>query len=246
MVFVGYGVQAPEFDWDDYKGHRPARQDDGRADRRPAGGRCRRSPAALDPTVFGGTRDDLLRALDVQVRDGAEDGRGRRAHRSRDRAGRLRVPGRAGEGGRAVRHRAPRRQHDAGRGRGLDPAREGEGAVRDGGEGLRRREGARGDARVPAGAARCHGVGHDQEPAAPGVVAQRGRESGGERPGAEGRVRALHVALGRVRHRRAARTATRSTTARWTTPWPSPVSSRSRAPSRRSRRRRVAASCSPR
>jgi len=33
LVFVGYGVVAPEYGWDDYKA-RPARQDSGDADQR--------------------------------------------------------------------------------------------------------------------------------------------------------------------------------------------------------------------
>ena len=86
VVFVGYGVQAPEFDWDDYKGvdvkgktlvmliNDPAVPDPP-------------DPSQLDPRVFGGQGDDVLRALDLQVRDGREARRGRRPHRARDRAG---------------------------------------------------------------------------------------------------------------------------------------------------------------
>ena len=76
IVFAGYGVQAPEFQWDDFKGvdvkgktHRRARQ-------RSAGAATRRSDE-LDPKIFGGKRDDLLRPLDLQVREG------RRARRRR-------------------------------------------------------------------------------------------------------------------------------------------------------------------
>ena len=47
--------------------------------------------------------DDLLRPLDLQVREGRANGRGRRPHRPRDRPGRLSVPGRPGLPGRAIR-----------------------------------------------------------------------------------------------------------------------------------------------
>ena len=68
LVFVGYGVVAPEFDWDDYKGvdvkgktlvmlvNDPPVPD-------PA------NPDALDPEDVRRQGDDLLRPLDLQVRD---------------------------------------------------------------------------------------------------------------------------------------------------------------------------------
>ena len=66
VVFVGYGVVAPEYGWDDYKGldvrgktlimlvNDPAVPDPN-------------DPSKLDPAAFQGPGDDLLRALDVQV-----------------------------------------------------------------------------------------------------------------------------------------------------------------------------------
>ena len=111
VVFVGYGVQAPEFNWDDYKGvdlkgktmvvlvGDPPVPDPS-------------NPAELDPKMFGGQGDDLLRPLDLQVRDGAEDGRRGGAHRARDRAGRVPVRGRAGQDRRAVQPGRARQEHE--------------------------------------------------------------------------------------------------------------------------------------
>ena len=64
VVFVGYGVVAPEYGWDDYKGmdvrdktlimlvNDPAVPDP-------------KDPAKLDPSLFQRSGDDLLRALDL-------------------------------------------------------------------------------------------------------------------------------------------------------------------------------------
>ena len=66
VVFVGYGVVAPEYGWDDYKGldvrgktlimlvNDPPVADP-------------KDPTKLDPASFKGSGHDLLRALDVQV-----------------------------------------------------------------------------------------------------------------------------------------------------------------------------------
>ena len=88
VVFVGYGVVAPEYGWDDFKGvdvrgktvvmlvNDPPVPDP-------------TDPAKLDPTMFRGAGDDLLRALDLQVRDRLGEGGGRRDPRPRDGAGGL-------------------------------------------------------------------------------------------------------------------------------------------------------------
>ena len=86
IVFVGYGVVAPEYGWDDYKGvdvkgktilmlvnDPPVRVAD---------------DTALDTHDVQGPRDDVLRPLDVQVRDRVAQGRGGGDHHSRDRTGR--------------------------------------------------------------------------------------------------------------------------------------------------------------
>ncbi len=102
LVFVGYGVQAPEFQWDDYKG----------VDLR---GKTMvvlvGDPPVPDPREARRARpedvrrqgDDLLRPLDLQVRDGREArGRGR-PHRPRDGARRVSLRDRAGQDHGAVR-----------------------------------------------------------------------------------------------------------------------------------------------
>ena len=90
LVFVGYGVVAPEYNWDDYKGldvhgktivmlvNDPPVPDPANA--------LSDSDPKTDVRRQG---DDLLRPLDVQVRNGRAERRRRRDHRSRDRPGRL-------------------------------------------------------------------------------------------------------------------------------------------------------------
>ena len=87
LVFVGYGVVAPEYNWDDYKGldvkgktlvmliGDPPVPDPGES------GRARREDVRRPC-------DDLLRPLDLQVRGRRREGGRRRAHRPRDRCGR--------------------------------------------------------------------------------------------------------------------------------------------------------------
>ncbi len=83
VVFAGYGVQAPEYNWDDFKGvdvkgktiivlvNDPPVPD-------PA------NPSQLDPKTFGGKAMTLLRPLDLQVRQGRGARRRRDVHRARD------------------------------------------------------------------------------------------------------------------------------------------------------------------
>ena len=59
--------------------------------------RCRRGPRP-GPDDVRRQGDDLLRPLDLQVREGRRARRGRRAHRPRDRTGRISVLGGAGHG----------------------------------------------------------------------------------------------------------------------------------------------------
>ena len=92
MVFVGYGVVAPEYGWDDYKG----------VDVR---GKTLimlvNDPPVPDPNEpvearredVQGPGDDLLRPMDLQIRDRRREGRGRCADHSRDRT-RPAIPGR--------------------------------------------------------------------------------------------------------------------------------------------------------
>ena len=90
MVFVGYGVVAPEYNWDDYKNvdvrgkvivmlinDPPIPDPNDRVEARPE-----------DVRRAG---DDLLRQVDLQIRDSCGKGRGGRAHSPRDRACKLRL-----------------------------------------------------------------------------------------------------------------------------------------------------------
>ena len=88
VVFVGYGINAPELKWNDYDGANVR-------------GKwvmimVNDPPAPADePTLFGGTGADVLRPLDLQVRRSGAAGRGRRAADSHRRIGHLSVAGRA-------------------------------------------------------------------------------------------------------------------------------------------------------
>ena len=162
MIFAGYGVTAPEFNWDDFKDvdvkgktivvlvNDPQVPD--AAD-----------PAKLDREDVQRQGDDLLRPLDLQVRGGRAARRRRRPDRARDRPGRLSVPGRAGQPAREVRPGHARQEHGTRGDRGLGHARRGEGDPEDGRPGLRRAEEAGADARLQAGAARPQGVDRRQE-----------------------------------------------------------------------------------
>jgi hypothetical protein len=141
LVFVGYGVQAPEFEWDDYKGLDVTRQDARRAHQRPAVPDPK-DPSRLDPDGVRRQGDDVLRPLDVQVRDRREARRRRRHRRPRDRAGGLPVLGGAEQRGRALRSRDAGREHVARGARELDLARGRRRAVQDGRPGLRRAQAA--------------------------------------------------------------------------------------------------------
>lgn len=93
LVFVGYGVVAPEYGWDDYKGvdvrgktivmliNDPAVPDP-------------KDPSKLDEKNVQGESDDLLRSLDLQIRDRGEKRRGRGNHYSRNRTGGVSVASR--------------------------------------------------------------------------------------------------------------------------------------------------------
>ena len=88
LVFVGYGVHAPERGWDDFKGCRPEGQDRRLPDQR---SRLRGEPG--EPVVRQVRRQgrDLLRPLDLQVRGGGAPRRDRRPDRPRDARRRLRL-----------------------------------------------------------------------------------------------------------------------------------------------------------
>ena len=153
LVFVGYGVQAPEFQWDDYKGvdlrgktmvvlvGDPPVPDP-------------REPGELDPKMFGGKAMTYYGRWTYKYEMGAKSGAaGVLIVHETEPAG---YPFAVVQGKTAEQFdlRDARREHGPRRGRGLDHARAGEGALRDGRPGLRRAEGEGRHARVPAGAAR--------------------------------------------------------------------------------------------
>ena len=162
LVFVGYGVVAPEFDWDDYKGARRQGQDARDARQRSAGARSgeRRRARSEDVRRQG---DDLLRPLDLQVRDRRAEGRGRRADHPRDRAGRLSAstscrgrPASSSISSRPTRTWAARRSKAGSR------STRRRSCCKIGRAGFRRAEEAGGDARLQAGAARRDRVDDDR------------------------------------------------------------------------------------
>ena len=204
VVFVGYGVQAPEFGWDDYKGvdlsgktmvvliGDPPVPD-------PA------DPAKLDPKVFGGSAMTYYGRWTYKFEMAQKMG-----------AAAVLIVHETGPAGyafsvvqvktaRAVRHRAAGRQHDAGRRRGVD-------------SGSRQAKALFALAGRDFDAEKARAATRDFTPVPLGVkasitlkntlrtvdVPERRREDRGQRPEGEGRVRALHVTLGPLRPGRAA------------------------------------------
>ena len=67
IVFVGYGIDAPEYQWNDLRGRRRQRQN-------PAG---HRQPAAIERRSFLQRQSaHLLRPMDLQIRRSSAQGRG--------------------------------------------------------------------------------------------------------------------------------------------------------------------------
>ena len=100
VVFVGYGIEAPEFDWDDYKG----------TDLKGKVLLMLNNDPDWDPALFAGHDAALLRALGLQVRRGGAPGCRRRDHRAHDALRGLSVAGAADVGlRRAVRVACGRR-----------------------------------------------------------------------------------------------------------------------------------------
>ena len=154
VVFVGYGVDAPEFDWDDFKGvdvkgktlvmlvNDPPVPD-------PA------DPAKLDPKTFGGKAMTYYGRWTYKFEKGAR--KGAAAVLIVHETGPAGYPFAVVQGNLGEKFDLvdARQEHGPRRDRRLDHARRGEDAVQDGGPGLRRAEEAGGDARVQAGAARA-------------------------------------------------------------------------------------------
>ena len=178
------------------QGPRRQGQDAGDADQRSAGARSREWLAARSQNVRR-SGDDLLRAVDVQVRDRRRERRRGRADHPRDRAGRLPLRSAAGrQPRREARSGDARQEHGTRRHRRLGHGRSGPAYLDDGRSGFRRAEAAGGDARVPARAARPDCVDPPPKQAAHHGFAERPREGRGPRSPAPQRVRDLHRALG--------------------------------------------------
>ena len=232
-MFVGYGVQAPEYQWDDFKGvdvkgktivvlvNDPPVPD-------PA------DPDAARSEDLRRQGDDLLRPLDLQVREGRRARRRRRVHRPRDRAGRLSASAScrasaasASIWSRRTRTWAARRSRAGCRSR---PRRR---CSKMAGQDYQALKAQAAHARLQAGAARHDGVdvvqAGDAHVDSQNVVAK----ITGSGSDAQERVRRLHRALGSLRHRHAGQRRQRSTTARATTRPARRCCSRSRARSRR-------------
>ena len=124
LVFVGYGVVAPEYNWDDYKGvdvkgktlvmlvNDPPVPD-------PA------NPAELDPKTFGGKAMTYYGRWTYKYEIGAQKGAAGVLIIHETGPGRLPLRRRAGQGQRAVRSRDAGQEHGPRRDRGVDHARSG-------------------------------------------------------------------------------------------------------------------------
>ena len=188
----------PEYGWDDYKGVDVRGKTIVMLINDPRGARRGRSGEARREDVQG-QGHDLLRPLDLQVRDRSREGRRGRDHRPRDRA-RPVIPTKSFSGKlgtRELRHRRrPTRTWGASpssRGSRLDRAKELFTAAGQDFDALKK---AAAIERLQARAARCEGELRRQEHAARGRVAQRRRQARGLRPRLEERIRHLHGALG--------------------------------------------------
>ena len=124
VVFVGYGIQAPEYGWDDFKGAdlsgKVLLMLNNDPDWDP---RCSRAHAPL------------LRPLDVQVRERRAPRRGRRDHHPHDAVGRLPVAGGA-DSWSGEQFELPARRRAAHAGQGLGDRGRGAQALRLGGQDL--------------------------------------------------------------------------------------------------------------
>ena len=217
VVFVGYGVDAPEYNWDDFKGvdvkgktivvlvNDPPVPDP-------------RTPSKLDPKTFGGKAMTYYGRWTYKFEEGARKGAagvlivhetGPAGYPVPRRAGQSRA--RSSTSSRPTRTRAARTSRAGSRSTRREKLFAMAGQDFDA---LKKQAATREFKPVPLGVT---GVDGDQEHAAHDRLAERGRQARGQRPAAEGRVRRLHGALGSPRHRASRSTATTSTTARSTT-----------------------------
>ena len=186
-VFVGHGITAPEFKWDDYKG----------VDVR---GKMvvlfTNEPASTDPTFFDGRALTYYGRWTYKYEEALRRGAAGAIIIHTDADGRLRVGGGAHfVGARTAVREAGAEGARAGL-RGLADARgRGEAAGHGGPERGRAAEGV-GRARLPADTAQHSLPGDDSEQGARDRDAERRGDGRGQRSEAEGRSRHLHRALG--------------------------------------------------
>ena len=243
LVFAGYGVQAPEYQWDDFKGldvkgktivvlvNDPPVAD--AAD-----------PTKRDAKMFGGNAMTYYGRWTYKYEKAAELGAAGVfiVHETIPAGYDFGVV--QGFGGERFDLITPGQEHGPRRDSGLAVARRRHGAAQSHGARLSEAEGAGDDPRLQAGAAQGDRVDVVLADDEDDRLAERRRQDHRKRPGAEERVRDLHRALGSSGQRAIPSTATTSTTAPATTRAAARCCSSWRARSRRSRPRRSARSCS--
>ena len=181
LVFVGYGVVAPEHGWDDYKdvdvkgkavvmlvNDPPIRL---------AG------DTVLDQSMFRGEAMTYYGRWTYKYEIAAEKGAGRGDRHPRNRARGLSVRRAVGRlRARELQHQVRGRQHGSGCGAGLDVRAGGPQSPRSDGARFRPAEGPGGREGLSSGGARCPGELRPRATATGGAVAERGGQAGGNDP----------------------------------------------------------------
>ena len=226
IVFLGYGVRAPERNWDDFKGENL------------------RGKVGIvlinDPDFetgqgdFGGKAMTYYGRWTYKYEEAARQGLAGLLDRTRDRARLLRLGDREElEHEHDVRHRARQPRRGASAARGMGSARRRGSAVQRRRPGFRGAEAARADARVPARHARQRDLlGELSGEAADDSLEERARPPAGNDARRTRRFSTARTGIISA-SARLMRAATAFTTARWTTAPESPRSSSSRACSQR-------------
>ena len=208
VVFVGYGITAPEQKWDDFKG----------VDVRGKVVLVMNNDPEDDPALFAGKTRLYYGRWNYKYEEARAPRRGRRHHHPHRSFGRLSVAGGAVELDAASSSSCRRRASRASQVRMWATEDAAPQARRARRQGPRRAAQARRVARLQAGAARRQAVGGDQDADRAGANRQRARPAARQRPSSTKEIVVVHRASRSPRHARAGKTATRSTTARSTTP----------------------------
>ncbi len=237
LVFVGYGIVAPEFQWDDYKG----------ADLKGKVLLMMNNDPESDPKLFAGKTRLRYGRWDYKYEIAAKQGAAGAIviHTTPSAGYPWQVVQTSWSGS---KYELPYEGEPRVQIKGWATEEAARKIAVLGGPGPRPPARLRGVAFVSPGAARRARLPRDLERDPPGRERQRHREAPGLRPGGRGRGRPLHGAPrppGDQVRGPAGRT-TRSATERWTTPPAWRRCSRSRRPTRRCRRRPAGRSTSPR